>query len=125
MEDSAALRERLAELVREVEGTEVVGEATNFDDAVRGMLSSCPDVAILDVRLADRQGTGIDVLRRVRPRLPALKAIILSNYATSQHMRASSDAGAQYFLDKTVEFERIGAILREFLAEQRSKTGKQ
>ena len=121
VENSSFVRERLLDMVREVECFEVVGEAANFADAVSGMLATRPDVAILDVRLADDEGSGIDVLRQVRVQLPQLKAIILSNFATPQHMRASADAGARYFLDKTVEFERIGQILREFQAEETNK----
>jgi hypothetical protein len=40
-----------------------------------------------------------------------MKAIVMSNFATPQHMKASADAGAEYFLDKSAEFERITTIL--------------
>ena len=42
-----------------------------------------------------------------------MKAIVLSNYATPQHIKASSDAGAEYFLDKSADFERITEILEQ------------
>ena len=35
----------------------------------------------------------------------------MSNYATAQHMKASADAGAEFFLDKSADFERINEIL--------------
>jgi DNA-binding NarL/FixJ family response regulator len=111
VEDSPAVLERLLELVREVEDAEVVGNAATFDEAVAGIRSTRPDVAILDIKLAGGNGTGIDVLSRVRPELPAMQAIVMSNFATPQHMKASADAGAEYFLDKSAEFERITAIL--------------
>ena len=114
VEDSPAIMERVADLVREVAGTELVGNAGNFRDAISGILSTRPEVAILDIRLADQSGSGIDVLNRVKPQLPDLKAIMLSNYATPQHIKASAEAGAEYFLDKTVDFERIGEILRQW-----------
>lgn len=111
VEDSPAVLERLLELVREVEGAEVVGDAASFDKAVAGITSTRPDVAILDIKLADNGGSGIDVLNRVRPALPDMKAIVMSNFATPQHLKASADAGAEYFLDKSADFERITAIL--------------
>ena len=120
VEDSPVVRERLLDIVREVEGTELVGEAGNFDAAVEGIMATRPEVAILDIRLADDGGSGIDVLNRVKPQLPALHAIMLSNYATPQHAKASADAGAEYFLDKTVDFERIGEILRQLQDESGS-----
>lgn len=122
VEDSPDVRERLLDIVRDVEGMEVVGDAATFDDAIRGILATLPQVAILDVRLAGGRGTGIDVLQHVMAHLPALKAIVLSNFATPQYVKASIETGARYFLDKTVEFERIGDILREFQAEETRET---
>ena len=117
VEDSAAVRERLIEMIREIEDVEVVGEADTYDAAVSGILSTRPDVAVLDIKLADERGSGIDVLSAVKRGLPAMKAIILSNYATPQHMKASADAGAEYFLDKSAEFERITEILEQLRGE--------
>ncbi|HSD99671.1 MAG TPA: response regulator transcription factor [Burkholderiales bacterium] len=117
VEDSAVVRERLLEMIREIEDVEVVGEAETFDAAVRGILDSRPDVAVLDIKLADDGGSGIDVLAEVKKRLPAMRAIVLSNYATPQHMKASADAGAEYFLDKSAEFERISGILEQMKNE--------
>jgi DNA-binding NarL/FixJ family response regulator len=118
VEDSAAVRERLVEIVREVADVEVVGEAATYDEAVAGITGTRPDVAILDIRLADDAGSGIDVLNAVRNGVPALKAIILSNYVTPQHVKASADAGAEYFLDKSVDFDRIPEILRQMRSDK-------
>jgi DNA-binding NarL/FixJ family response regulator len=112
VEDSAAVRERLVEMIREVENMEVVGEADSYGKAVAGIRDALPDVAILDIKLADDTGSGIDVLAEVRKSMPAIRAIVMSNYATPQHAKASADAGAEYFLDKSVDFERIPEILR-------------
>ena len=43
--------------------------------------------------------------------LPHLVAIVMSNHTTPQYRKASVDAGAAYFLDKSVDFERIAEIL--------------
>ena len=111
VEDSAAVRERLVEMIREVEHVEVVGEAATYDKAVAGIMNARPDVAILDIKLADDAGSGIDVLNHVRKAIPAMRAIVLSNYVSPQHLKASSDAGAEFFLDKSSDFERIPEIL--------------
>ena len=117
VEDSAVVRERLLEMIREIEDVEVVGEAETYDAAVAGIMSTRPDVAVLDIKLADDGGSGIDVLAEVKKGLPAMRAIVLSNYATPQHMKASADAGAEYFLDKSAEFERIAEILEQMKNE--------
>ena len=111
VEDAPEVLERLQDMVREIEGVELVGDAASYGTAVRGLLATRPDVAILDIKLADDTGSGIDVLLRTRRDLPAMKAIILSNYATPQHLKAVADAGAEYFLDKSADSDHIPDIL--------------
>lgn len=118
VEDSSAVRERLVEMIREVADMEVVGEAATYGGAVAGIIETRPDVAVLDIKLADDAGSGIDVLAAVRSAVPGIKGIILSNYATPQHVKASADAGAEYFLDKTSDFERIPGILRQMSGDR-------
>jgi len=109
VEDSAPLCERLVEMI-EVDGAHaVVGQAANYDDALEGIEATRPDVGIFDIRL--QRGNGIDALAEARRRLPQLIGIVMSNYATPQHVKASADAGAEYFLDKSADFERITEIL--------------
>lgn len=109
VEDSAAVCERLVELIQDETGHQVVGQAATERDAIAGITATRPDVGIFDVKLA--QGNGIDALAEVKRRLPGLIGIVMSNYATPQHKKASADAGAQYFLDKSADFERITDIL--------------
>ena len=111
VEDSAAVRERLVEMIRDVKDVEVVGEAATYDTAVAGIIDTRPDVAVFDIKLANETGSGIDALIAVRKKLPGIRAIVLSNYTTPQHRKASADAGAEYFLDKSIDFERIAEIL--------------
>jgi two-component system response regulator DevR len=110
VEDSAPIRERLVEMINDAGGMDVVGEAGSFNDAVSGILATLPDVAILDIKLAE--GNGIDVLAEAKRHLAGLRAIILSNYTTPQHLKASVDAGADYFLDKSTDFDKIVGILK-------------
>ena len=116
VEDSAAVRERLVEMIREVKDMEMVGEAETYAKAVAGIRDTLPDVVILDIKLAGSGGSGIDVLNAVRGQVPAMRAIVMSNYATPQHAKASADAGADFFLDKTADFDRIPGILEQMRA---------
>lgn len=109
VEDSRPIRERLVEMI-EAEGEHhVVGEAATYDDAVEGIVATQPEVGIFDIQL--KQGSGIDALAEVKRRLPKLVGIVMSNYATAQHAKASAEAGAEYFLDKSADFAQIIEIL--------------
>ena len=63
-------------------------------------------------------GNGIEALIEARRERPDLKAIVLTNYATPQHEKASAEAGADYFLDKSADFESIAEILQSMKAVQ-------
>lgn len=115
VEDSAAIRERLVEMIDEIDGFAVVGVAGTYEGAVSGITRARPDVAILDIQLAS--GSGIDALAEAKRSHPALRAIVLTNYATPQHEKAAADAGAEYFLDKSADFEKIAEVLLGMKAE--------
>lgn len=126
VEDSLAVRERLVEIINEIKGVSVIGEAATYAEAVSGIRRTQPHVGIFDIQLAE--GSGIDALAVVKRELPGLRGIVLSNYATPQHRRASGEAGAEYFLDKSADFEKIAEILtsmRDALNEDGPGRGKQ
>jgi DNA-binding NarL/FixJ family response regulator len=114
VEDSLAIRARLAATIRGIEGTELVGEAGTVGGAIDGIRSTHPRALILDLQLED--GSGLEVLRAVHPAAPALHVAVLTNYATDQHRRACMDAGAECFLDKSSDFPRIREIVQGWTA---------
>jgi two-component system response regulator DevR len=114
VEDSLAIRARLAETIRGIAGARLVGEAGTVGDAIEGIRSTRPGALILDLQLED--GSGLDVLKSVHPGSPALRVAVLTNYATDQHRRACISAGAEFFLDKSSEFPRIREIIQGWTA---------
>jgi DNA-binding NarL/FixJ family response regulator len=99
VEDSPVVRQRLVALLDETAGVCVVGEADTPKDAVEGILRTRPDWVLLDVQLIG--GTGIDVLRQVRARVPDTTFVVLTNLANVHYRKCCIDAGADHFFDKT------------------------
>jgi DNA-binding NarL/FixJ family response regulator len=114
VEDSSAIRARLAEMLSRMERVSVVGEADSAREAVAGILRVRPDSVLLDLNLMGR--TGIDVMRSVRPQAPDVVFVVLTNHAEPQYRRAATEAGAAYFLDKSREFDRVREVLEEIAA---------
>ena len=110
VDDSPSMRVRLSELLGEIDGVDVVGEAGTPADAIAGILRVHPQYVLLDYQLDG--GTGLDVLRAVQPQDPGVVFIVLTNHATPQYRDACLEAGARHFLDKSSEFGRI----KEFIA---------
>jgi DNA-binding NarL/FixJ family response regulator len=111
VEDSAVLQERLRELLDHVPGIDLIAIVDSERAAVTILRSIRIDVMLLDLHL--KQGTGFGVLRATADLPSRAVAVILTNFALPQYQREASALGARYFLDKALEFERIGNVLRE------------
>lgn len=103
VENSNYLRERLARLVSQRSGVQVVGSASTARQAVQEIQQLAPDVVLLDIRLD--QGTGLDVLKKIKTRAPSPAVIVLTNYAYPQYRAIYLAHGADYFFDKSAELE--------------------
>jgi DNA-binding NarL/FixJ family response regulator len=114
VDDSAAIRVRLTEMLSRMERVCVVGEADSAREAVAGILRMRPDSVLLDLNLMGR--TGIDVMRSVLSLAPGIVFVVLTNHPEAQYRRAATQAGASYFLDKSREFDRVREVIAEIAA---------
>ena len=117
VEDSAAIRSRLIELLGDIEGVSVVGEAGTPGEAVAGILRTQPHCVVLDLQLID--GTGVDVLRAVRAGSPEVAFVVLTNHPSAQYRRVCMEAGAAFFLDKSTEFGKLKHAVAQCLGMAR------
>ncbi len=110
-DDSAALRERLVAILDEVEAVEIIGEAQNVPEAIDLIEKVKPQVVILDIRMPG--GSGIDVLHRIKHYTPSPVVIMLTNYPYPQYRKKCLEAGADFFFDKSNEFQKIPEVFKE------------
>jgi DNA-binding NarL/FixJ family response regulator len=112
-DDSSLFVERLSDLLGEVPGIELAGHAGSVPEAVRCIREKAPDAVVLDLQMPG--GSGLDVLRAIRPDHPHLYVLLCTNYPDPQYREECLSAGADYFLDKSADFEKIPVILRQVL----------
>jgi DNA-binding NarL/FixJ family response regulator len=110
VDDSVLLREQVVSLLSEVIGLEIVGQAQYALEAFHAICDLRPDVVILDIHLIG--GSGIDVLRRIKRLNPAPIVIMLTNSTAPPYRRKCMRAGADFFLDKSSEFDHVRAIIQ-------------
>jgi DNA-binding NarL/FixJ family response regulator len=109
-DDSVLLRQQVISLLSELVGVEIVGQAQYALEAFHGICELKPDVVILDIHLIG--GSGIDVLRRIKRLDTAPTVIMLTNSTAPPYRRKCMRAGADFFLDKSSEFENVRAIIQ-------------
>jgi CheY-like chemotaxis protein len=115
VEDSDAIVDRLLELLRRQLPLEHVEAVDSAGDA---LAAPGPwDAVILDVGL--KEGNGFAVLRTLRRRPgPQPFVVMLTNYGRPEFRALASSFGAEEFLRKDTDFERLPEVLRP-LAERR------
>jgi len=113
VEDSSVVRERLASLLAESKGIEVVGQAARAAEAIEAFQQLRPQVVILDLQLAE--GTGFDVLKNLKQQRPAPLILVLTNYAYPQYRQKCLELGADFFFDKATEFDQVLKVVRQLL----------
>lgn len=103
-EDSAIVRDRVAATLF-AHGMDIVGEAESPEACIDGILSTHPDVVVLDVRLDG--GCGLQVLRAVREADPHIGFVVFSNSAAAAYRKRYLGEGADRFLDKVTEIDQL------------------
>jgi DNA-binding NarL/FixJ family response regulator len=112
VEDSAPIRDRLAECVMENDFGRIVGYADTEDEAVAAILKLKPDAVLLDIQL--RVGNGLNVLKKLHALLnEAMPAVIVfTDFALTDFGRHSTRYGAKYFIDKANGLKHLASLLR-------------
>ena len=113
-DDQRVVREGLATLLGLLPGIEVVGTASDGEEAVQLVERLRPEVALMDIRMP--RCDGVEATRRLRERGSPTQVIVLTTYADDRSLIEALRAGARGFLTKdsgAEEIERaIAAVVR-------------
>jgi DNA-binding NarL/FixJ family response regulator len=110
-DDSEVVRGRLAHIFDGIQGVKIIGEAQNVKDSIDSIKRLQPDAVILDLNMPD--GSGIEVLKKIKDTNSKTKVIILTNYPFPQYKKICMEYGADYFFDKSNEFNKIVDVVKE------------
>ena len=116
LDDHEIVRRGLRELFETQDDFEVVGEASNADQALTRVPPTRPDVAVLDVRLPGT--SGIEVCRDLRADLPELRCLMLTSFADDDALFAAILAGASGYLLKQIRGTELVSAVRRVAAGQ-------
>ncbi|MHB8329612.1 MAG: response regulator [Acidimicrobiales bacterium] len=114
LDDHEVVRRGLRELLDSEDDLSVVGEASSAEEALARVSSTRPDVAILDVRLAD--GDGVEVCRDLRSAVPELKCLMLTSFADDEALFSAILAGASGYVLKQIKGVDLVAAVRSVAA---------
>src|SRR5262245_19945507 len=102
--------DRLATLISELPNVELIGQADIAFEAIHCIRRLRPAVVVLDISMPG--GSGMYVLEMVKKDRPVPVVIMLTNFAHDPYRQRCLQLGADYFFDKSTEFERVIEVLR-------------
>jgi NarL family two-component system response regulator LiaR len=110
-EDHAIVRKGICALLTLEPGIEVVGEAGDGQEAVRGIESARPDVILMDLVMP--QMDGIEAIQQIVARQPQARILVLTSFATDDKVFPAIKAGALGYLLKDSEPRDVLAAIRQ------------
>lgn len=119
-DDADDFRFMLRVLLENHEHLEVVGEATNGDEAVSLTEQLQPDLLLLD--LAMPRTDGLEALSRIRSRDAEVPVIILTGFAAADARDRAVELGATEFIEKGPAVRGLPELVVELCSEGRSPT---
>ncbi len=112
VEDCPNIRDSLLVFLHIPGQVEIIGLADSEDEAVVAILAEPVDAVIVDLNL--REGSGMAVIEKLRRADLAAqpKIIVFTNHVAPEIKQRALKLGADYFLDKSNEQNRLRATLQ-------------
>lgn len=101
VDDQATVREALAVMLDLAEDVDVVGTATNGEEAVSAVLAQRPDVVLMDLHMPAM--TGVEATERIRELAPDTRVLVLTTFEDDESILAALQAGAAGYLTKQAD----------------------
>ena len=114
VEDHPLTRRGIAALLQEEANLSVCAEAENVSGAIKALDATGPDLVIVDLILQD--GSGLDLVRRLKTHRPDLPVLVLSMHDEEFYAERALRAGAKGYVAKSEDGRVIVHAVREVLA---------
>ncbi|BAV41044.1 response regulator [Mycobacterium ulcerans] len=111
VDDHEVVRRGLVDLLGSDPDLEIIGEAGSVSEAMARIPALQPDVAVLDVRLAD--GNGIELCRDLLSDLPELRCLMLTSFTSDEAMLEAILAGASGYVVKDIKGMELARAIKD------------
>jgi DNA-binding NarL/FixJ family response regulator len=105
VEDSRTIRDNLIPALEDLADARIVGIAESESEAAAWLAIHTDDWQLIVVDLFLKEGSGLGVLRQCQARMPAQRAVVLSNYVNLDIRERCMALGANAVFDKSRELE--------------------
>ena len=111
VDDHPLVREGLAAVINSQPDMQLLGQASNVQEALQEFRTRQPDVTLMDVRLPGE--SGIDAVAEIRREFPAARIIMLTTFEGDVEIQRALQAGARAYLLKSMPPKELLAAIRQ------------
>lgn len=109
-DDHSILRDGVSRAFEQIQGIEVVGQASDGLIAIQLVRKLKPDVVVMDIGMPELNG--LEATRQITKEFPEVKIIGLSMHSSDKYIREMFKAGASGYLLKNCPFDELTAAIR-------------
>lgn len=112
-DDSEIIRESIIKSLLSMKNIDKIYEADNVPNAIELLNTIKPDISLIDIKMPG--GSGFDVLKVAKQKEINSLSIMLTNFTFKHYENKSIEAGADYFFDKALDFDKVFTVIDEFI----------
>ncbi len=120
-DDSSLILERIQNIVSKFKQVEIVGSCKTGVETLDALRRLKPDFTIVDINMPGL--SGLDVLKEIRKENKILKFLILTFYASENYRQIAMQSGADFFLSKVDDFEKLPKVIEKLLIDENPPNG--
>jgi serine phosphatase RsbU (regulator of sigma subunit)/CheY-like chemotaxis protein len=114
VDDQAIVRSGLGAFVMAFDELNLVGEASNGEEAIRLCKLVQPDVVLMDLKMPIMDG--ITATRQIRQLWPTIQVLVLTSFKDQANIQAALDSGAKGYLSKDITAQELVEAIRQVKA---------
>jgi len=114
VDDHPLVREGLTNLINRQDDLVVCGEAENSAQAINGIVKAQPEVALIDISLANE--SGLELIKQLAGQFPQVALIVLSMHDETLYAERALRAGARGYIMKHETSKSVLASIRRVLS---------
>jgi two-component system response regulator NreC len=110
VDDHTIVRDGICALLALVGDIQVVGEATNGNEALKMVQELAPDVVVMDIAMPIMGG--LEATRRISKEFPGVKVLVLTQYDDKEYVFPVIESGASGFISKVAASSELTSGIR-------------
>lgn len=110
VDDQKMIRQGLGYVIQMQADMEMIGEASDGEEAVELVRTLCPDVVLMDVQMPNK--SGIEATREIILQQPTMKVLILTTFDNHNYVVDGIRAGAVGYMLKDADSQEMLDLIR-------------